>query len=153
MKQLALAMISAYQRYVSPHKGFCCAYRVHTGRKSCSVLGFRAIRRYGLIRGVAVLRRRTYLCGVAHRRYASPRKHVFHAQRGFCDIGCDFPCDLPSTDGCPLIGDCLKYCDCGGCDWSSNDKKKRSEERYVHIPPHGRNADRSCDACGEDSST
>ena len=29
------ATIRFYQRRLSPHKGFCCAYRAHTGRRSC----------------------------------------------------------------------------------------------------------------------
>jgi len=44
MRKLVLAAITGYQTYLSPYKGFCCAYRVHTGRKSCSALGFRAVR-------------------------------------------------------------------------------------------------------------
>ncbi|MEJ2423021.1 MAG: membrane protein insertion efficiency factor YidD [Candidatus Thiodiazotropha sp.] len=28
--------ISGYQRYISPHKGFCCAHRKMTGEMSCS---------------------------------------------------------------------------------------------------------------------
>ena len=43
--------IGAYQRYLSPYKGFCCAYRAHTGRASCSALGARVIRRHGLLAG------------------------------------------------------------------------------------------------------
>ena len=58
MKQLALAAIRLYQRHLSPHKGFCCAYRVHTGRASCSSLGYRAIRRFGLWLGLVILHRR-----------------------------------------------------------------------------------------------
>jgi len=27
----SVALISAYQRYLSPRKGYCCAYRAHTG--------------------------------------------------------------------------------------------------------------------------
>ena len=38
MRALALVAIGAYQRYVSPYKGFCCAYRAHTSRASCSAL-------------------------------------------------------------------------------------------------------------------
>ena len=50
LKILALAAITLYQRFVSPRKGFSCAYRFHTGGPSCSVLGFRAVRRYGVHR-------------------------------------------------------------------------------------------------------
>lgn len=140
MRRLALAAIAGYQRYLSPHKGFCCAYRVHTGRHSCSVLGFRAVRRYGVLVGLAILRRRTYLCGVAHRRFSKPRYHAFHTQRGYCDLSCDMPCDLPSVDGCHLpagVSNCFSYaCDCSGCDWPSRNRRSSEEEQYVYIPPN-----------------
>lgn len=150
MKTLLLAAIRAYQRHVSPHKGYGCAYRLHTGHGSCSHLGFRAVRRYGVWQGLAVLRRRLFLCGVAHRRYgiaALPR--LGQAQRGFCDASCDLPCDapgceLPGTDcGGAGRGSCLeKACDwgdcCSGCDWPSRSRKQADDEGWVHIPPQRR---------------
>jgi len=136
MRQLVLAAITTYQRYLSAHKGFCCAYRAHTGRKSCSNLGFRAVRRYGVFAGLAVLRRRTYLCGVAYRRYAKSRHHPLHSQQGFCDLGCDLPCDVPSLGGCHSLGDFASCCDAGSCDWPSRNRKNRDDERYVYIPPN-----------------
>lgn len=134
-RSMVLAAISFYQRYVSPYKGFCCAYRHHTGRQSCSMLGIRVVRRYGAFKGLAVLRRRLYLCGVAHRRYTPVgRVRAMGHQQGFCDVGCDIPCDfsfdLPDIDLCSSIGDC------GSCDWPSRDKKQNNDEQYVHIPPN-----------------
>lgn len=145
MRKLVLAAIVGYQRYVSPHKGFCCAYRTHTGRKSCSALGFRAVRRYGALAGLAVLRRRTYLCGVVHRRYTMPRSRILHSQQGFCDVGCDLPCDVPSFDGCLSVGDFASCCDCGSCDWPRRNRKSQEGEQYVYIPPNvkGRKEDRT----------
>ena len=66
-----LAVIRLYQRHLSPHKGFHCAYRVHTGRASCSALGYRVVRRHGVFAGLGLIRERTQLCGVAHRRHAA----------------------------------------------------------------------------------
>ena len=133
MRTIVLAAITSYQRYVSPHKGFCCAYRAYTGRQSCSSLGFRVVRRYGVFGGLTVLRRRLYLCGVAHRRYSAPHKRGLHRQQGFCDVGCDIPCDfscdLPSIDICSSIGDCAS------CDWPTRSKKSNDQEQYVYIPP------------------
>jgi len=139
LRTLALAAITGYKRYLSPHKGFSCAYRNRTGCASCSTLGFRAIRRYGTAGGIRVLRKRLYKCGVTHRRFAERPLRPFRKQRGECDPGCDF-------SGCDLFGDCdlgsgrswLRACDfldCGNaCDWSRRDKP-REEERDVHIPP------------------
>ncbi len=140
MRAIILATISAYQRYISPHKGFCCAYRAHTGRQSCSALGFRAVRRYGAILGLSVLRHRLYLCGVAHRRYSVPRRPHFRSQQGFCDIGgCDLPCDANcdflNGHTCSSLGDFANFCDCGSCDWPDRKRKRNNDEQYVYIPP------------------
>jgi putative component of membrane protein insertase Oxa1/YidC/SpoIIIJ protein YidD len=146
MRRLALAAIRLYQKYISPHKGFCCAYRKHTGRASCSALGYRAVRRYGVLCGAQVIRSRTHLCGVVHRRQRSELPvRSLHAQRGVCDIGCDLPscdlpcnpnCDLPSLKGVSGVCDFLSCCDCGSCDWPNKKRKQsKEEEQYVYIPP------------------
>ncbi|WP_348946084.1 membrane protein insertion efficiency factor YidD [Chitinibacter sp. FCG-7] len=100
----ALLLIRAYQRYLSPYKGFHCAYRCHTGRASCSALGYRVIRRFGVIRGIALLRNRLKRCSDIHAVSMPPRPSRY--QRGDCDPGCD--------------PDCL---DCLSCDWPSRSKK------------------------------
>lgn len=139
MRALVLMAITAYQRYLSPYKGFCCAYRAHTGRAGCSGLGYRAVRRYGVWSGLRVLRRRMYLCGVAYRRYAPPSQRPHRAQRGDCDFGCDLPCDfncdLPRGKSCFRFGDLLNCCDCGSCDWPDRKNKGNDQEQYVYIPP------------------
>lgn len=122
MKQLALAAIQLYQRQLSPHKGFCCAYRCHTGHASCSQLGYRSIRRFGLRRGLLLLRQRLLKCGIAHRRHAAWPGAAFRQQAGFCDLSCDLPCDGDCSP-CDLIGD-----------WGSSGKSKQ-EERDVRIIP------------------
>ncbi|WP_426117055.1 membrane protein insertion efficiency factor YidD [Massilia sp. PWRC2] len=126
MKSLALYAIRLYQRYLSPYKGFSCAYAAVCGHASCSALGYRAIRRFGLWRGVGVLDQRLYRCGVAYRRLqrvtlAVPRSR----QAGIIDCGgCDVPssCDLPchGPHGChlPHLFDGCDLSSCGGdCNW------------------------------------
>ena len=149
MRLLALCLIRAYQRWLSPHKGFSCAYRVHCGRASCSALGYRVIRRHGCLLGLALLRQRLGLCGVAHRRYGvAPSPRLSHSgQRGLCDAGCDLPgdcpaCDLPGVRALSSLCDALSCCDCGsGCDWPSRKKERaqspreRWAERRKRLPP------------------
>jgi uncharacterized protein len=105
MKQLLLAAIRAYQRYVSPYKGFSCAWRVHRGGQSCSGYGHHVIARYGARRGLALLGRRLDACGETHRIFHKPVNY----QSGHCDLpSCDLPsCDLQS-------GDTGQVCDCIG---------------------------------------
>lgn len=121
MRAFPLAAIRFYQRFLSPLKGFRCAYHAHTGRQSCSHLGFRAVRRYGALSGLAVLRQRLYLCGVAHRRYSPPHCRPPLAQRGDCDVGCSLPCDI--------LGNC------GSCDWPERKRKDNYSEQAVYLPP------------------
>ena len=104
MKLFALYLIRFYQRWLSPHKGFVCAYRHHTGCGSCSALGHRAIRLFGVWKGIAVIRARLVQCGriyEKHRKKTSLSRHL-HAQRGDCDLdcgGCDgVGCDVPDFD-------------------------------------------------------
>jgi uncharacterized protein len=142
LRRAVLNAIRAYQRYVSPYKGFCCAYREHTGRASCSALGYRAVRRHGVFAGLAIARERTFRCGVAHRRHRLRLVPALHSQRGVCDVGCDLPCDggcdLPSGKSFSKACDFLSCCDCGSCDWPDRKRKSRERERSVYLPPASR---------------
>jgi putative component of membrane protein insertase Oxa1/YidC/SpoIIIJ protein YidD len=134
MKSLALGAIRFYQRFLSPRKGFCCAYAAIKSHGSCSALGYRAIRRYGVWRGIAVLDKRLEKCGVAYRR--QQRHGVRSRQAGFLDCACNAPavCDLPCGDlpGCDMPHSCSKLMSCGdlmncsACDWRR--RKQRDEK-------------------------
>ena len=154
MQRLLLWAIEVYQRHLSPHKGFSCAYRCHTGHASCSQLGWRAVRRWGAVGGLQVLRQRLFMCGVAYRRFGPlkpMRRGVYRgpraAQQGECDIGCDAAsCDGPGggRSGCGP-GDALDCLDCSPCDLWDRKKRDRTptrrkgkgwgDEKYVYIPP------------------
>jgi putative component of membrane protein insertase Oxa1/YidC/SpoIIIJ protein YidD len=121
-RALLLAAIRFYKRHVSPHKGFACAYRVHTGRASCSTLGYRAVARHGVFRGLGILDARLAQCRLKHEKYGPrpmPRTtpRLPPSQAGFLDCGgCDLPgCDLPGCDLPGCDGD-LCDCDCDICD-------------------------------------
>jgi uncharacterized protein len=116
LKLLALAGVGVYRRYVSPHKGFSCAMRVHRGGPSCSAFAERVLRRFGVWRGVVLLRRRLARCGQAFERHHGSALRT--AQRGSCDAPCDLPCDGSELKHCDVTP-----CDCADC--GSNDKKKR----------------------------
>ncbi len=141
MQRLALAAIRFYQRRISPHKGFCCAYRVHTGGASCSTLGYRAIRRFGIWRGLTLLRRRLAKCGVASQRQRAQRpechthasRHAkpphWQAQAGYCDPGFSYDCGFMACDfvsnssalgtqhctSCTGCSQCISCTDCAHC--------------------------------------
>lgn len=120
MRGLLIAAIGFYQRVLSPRKGYRCAYGHHTGRASCSHLGYRAVRRFGVWRGLLLLRRRVHLCGVAHRRHALM---PLHAQRGVIDLDCG------ALDAVECCGDV------GSCDWPDwKNRKAARKEKQVHRP-------------------
>ncbi len=112
MKTLLLAAIRMYRRYLSPYKGFSCAWRIATGGESCSAYGYRVISRHGTKVGIGLLRRRMAACGDAHRHATAsgqPRRALppaLHRQRGDCDIGCFdvSSCDMPSCGKRNLLG-------------------------------------------------
>jgi putative component of membrane protein insertase Oxa1/YidC/SpoIIIJ protein YidD len=130
MKILALAAIRGYQRWISPHKGFCCALRAMTGGDSCSAYGYLVIARFGLRRGLGLLRRRLDLCGHVHRSPAPAGSRVRpgpavrnpwrHREQGHCDLPCDSSCDTPcDSSGCGL---CDLSCELG-------EARRRAESR------------------------
>lgn len=129
----ALLAIRAYQRFLSPLKGYACAFRVLTGRDSCSAYGYRVIERFGLPRGLVLLRRRMHACSQHYHRHYSEAATTRHLtarhrmQAGYCD--CDGPgdlsCDLPSSKCASNLCDGSDFIDC--CDWS--EKKKKNTRR------------------------
>ena len=131
LKHLALSLIHAYQRWISPHKGFACAHRVHLGGPSCSKVGARLIRRFGLRKGLPVLRLRLQRCGDMHRLHHPRWTRPLAAQRGDCDLPCDLPCDggdAPSgRSAWRCLGNCAD-CGCSPCDLLDFNRKKRDKE-------------------------
>ena len=61
----ALMCIGGYQRYLSPYKGYRCAYHAATGRASCSRHAQRVIDRAGVWYGLRLLHRRFERCALA----------------------------------------------------------------------------------------
>ncbi|MDQ1834004.1 membrane protein insertion efficiency factor YidD [Massilia scottii] len=139
MKTLALTAIGFYQRHLSPYKGFRCAYCAYTGNASCSALGARAIRRYGVWDGLGVLQGRLQKCGIAYRRYrpsvpSAPRLLARPNQAGECDLPCDCSCGLFSSgNACDMASYCVDAKDC----WDAvrGRREPRQEEELIYIPP------------------
>jgi putative component of membrane protein insertase Oxa1/YidC/SpoIIIJ protein YidD len=116
----ALGAIRAYQRHLSPRKGYSCALRGATGGRSCSAYGYRVIARCGLRKGLWLLERRLDACGRQHQFRGGPLSY----QHGNCDPGCDLACDV--GDVASGVCDVLGNCSTGGCDlgsWSRSNKK------------------------------
>jgi putative component of membrane protein insertase Oxa1/YidC/SpoIIIJ protein YidD len=71
--QFTDSAIGAYQRYLSPYKGFCCAYRAHTGKRSCSNYGRAIVQKLGLIAFLAALPRQFERCKLAYQKLLAKR--------------------------------------------------------------------------------
>jgi putative component of membrane protein insertase Oxa1/YidC/SpoIIIJ protein YidD len=81
----AVAAIVFYQRHLSPHKGYCCAYRAHTGRCSCSEFARRFVLRAGCWRLLHVLPRRFAKCRAAHLALAAQQEERRQGDRTIND--------------------------------------------------------------------
>lgn len=73
VRRAAWVSITGYQRYLSPHKGFCCAHRVLHGGESCSAYGKRTLFEEGLRAGLPLLRQRLRDCKTAHQTLRARR--------------------------------------------------------------------------------
>ena len=121
MRGILLLSIRIYQAYLSPYKGFRCAYHAHTGRRTCSTFGFTAIDRNGVIVGLLLLRRRFRKCAHAANLKAVRTRHPAH-QAGHCDLpvgDCDF------GHGC----DASDALDCDGCGGTERPPRRLSRKR------------------------
>ena len=58
-------MINIYQKYISPHKGFCCAYRAYSGNSSCSEFTKITIKKNGLIKAIPSIKKQFLKCKIA----------------------------------------------------------------------------------------
>ncbi len=82
----AVLCIEAYRRYLSPYKGYRCAYHAATGRSSCSRYAQQAIGRRGVWNGMRLLRRRFGRCALAAAALADgPDKPNSRKFFGECD--------------------------------------------------------------------
>ena len=109
--RLLIYFIQCYQRHISPHKGFSCAYRLAYGGSGCSGVGLRLIRRYGVVSGYFLLRKRLARCRFAAQelRTIPPRRNGFATkQRGDCVPDCG-GCDVLSCDTDMGLGDCTQW--------------------------------------------
>jgi len=64
-RSIIIFVIEWYQRYLSPRKGYCCAYRVAHKRCSCSHYGKRVVQRRGALAFVPLMQRRFARCAKA----------------------------------------------------------------------------------------
>ena len=65
MKWIFLKLISMYQKYISPKKGFSCAHRIYFSGSSCSQHCAEVIREFGVVSGLIKMNARFQECKTA----------------------------------------------------------------------------------------
>jgi putative component of membrane protein insertase Oxa1/YidC/SpoIIIJ protein YidD len=98
--------ITAYQRYVSPHKGFCCAHNALHHRGSCSEFGKKVALRFGVWRFLRLMAVRFKECRsayVALQTEAEKEKGREENEPGDCPVS-------PFSKECGYCGYAPCYC-------------------------------------------
>lgn len=66
INNLAIVVIEYYQKYISPHKGYCCAYSYYTGKPSCSEFTKQCIQKYGIIKTIPLFSKQIEKCKIVY---------------------------------------------------------------------------------------
>ena len=113
MNKLAVLIISFYQRYISPYKGYRCAYGVLNNRGSCSNIVKEIIRTQGLLSGWGNIKAQFSACSNANDELKKRKKDDEQKKdkRGDPCTGCD----CGSFIDCVPIRSCKKGPD-SNCD-------------------------------------
>lgn len=113
---LAIALIDAYRTWVSPYKGFRCAYGARGGKVTCSCFGLRVFKRTTPLKALGVLKKRLDLCRLAYEEHKEKKRRKREERRaavtntasdmaeGMCD-GIDLCANVPDPSGCDGAGD------------------------------------------------
>jgi len=131
MNRLAIFLINIYQRFISPRKGFRCAYGALHGNGTCSQRIKDIICQFGVVGGYKKIKQQFSNCKLAYVQLQKnpeldkgkkdrPKKKRRRDQCDFCD--CPGSCEPPSSckggggggggKGCDLPCDIDLPCDC-----------------------------------------
>lgn len=110
MRPFFIFLITLYQRYISPYKGFRCAYGCYHQTLSCSGMVKNIIAEHGLIAGWPLIKQQFAACRLAYetlqqeddrnnrrnnRRRRQRQKRDCGTRIDACDCGLDLLPDLP----------------------------------------------------------
>jgi putative component of membrane protein insertase Oxa1/YidC/SpoIIIJ protein YidD len=129
LTEISIIAINLYQKYISPHKGFCCAHRVYSGEESCSQYAKSVITQHGLICAIPMIRAQFDRCVFAAEALKKEKKEKKKSDTEVmgdcaCDVGCrslDCFSSLPlprscsgrshsgAVDSCDAFGDCHPF--------------------------------------------
>ncbi|MBN2768713.1 MAG: membrane protein insertion efficiency factor YidD [Campylobacterales bacterium] len=108
---LAIQLINFYQRYISPHKGYRCAYRVYTGDVSCSEYAKISIQKNGVFRAYPLIKEQFAKCKCAHEALKKEKETETEKKKNSSDTcGSGVDCLAPCAD---ILS--YKHLDCDVC--------------------------------------
>lgn len=123
LRKLLIGVIKSYQRFISPHKGFRCAYSVYHHTQSCSVAAVDILQQnQNVINSIQQIRERLLACkeaNVALQMFKEREKENQKKSNACSDSvqgldcagnSCSFV-DSSCFDGCSGCGSC------GSCSW------------------------------------
>ncbi|HTW96462.1 MAG TPA: membrane protein insertion efficiency factor YidD [Candidatus Methylomirabilis sp.] len=134
LKETWSVSITVYQKFISPHKGYHCAYAAWHHDISCSEYGKREIAGEGVIKGLILLRQRFAECHSAARLICLAKQNGCSAsaadsstteKKESCCCTCWNGCGEKVGEGGEKVNDkvcnssCGRSCGCdddGGCD-------------------------------------
>ncbi|HEY8026498.1 MAG TPA: membrane protein insertion efficiency factor YidD [Burkholderiaceae bacterium] len=131
LRYVGVGLIRGYQRYLSPRKGYRCAYGVLHGSGTCSSVGLDIMRDRGVLAFLRLMPLQFDACRAAvttlqrqseeekRRRNKAAEDGKRNSQSG-CS-GADWSdCDSGDTFTCGEIGEC-EALECGECEFGSCD--------------------------------
>lgn len=74
MRHFFIFLISLYQKYISPYKGFRCAYGCYHQTKSCSAIIKNIIAEHGLLAGWPLIKQQFNNCHLAYQALETERE-------------------------------------------------------------------------------
>jgi len=110
-KQVAVLGVDAYQTWISPHKGYHCAFAEHHHGTSCSAYGKKVFQEHGVAAGLLMLKVRFEQCHDARLALESASRRIPKCEQA---SGCG-DCGEGTGKGCGIFGGhfCQGFCD--GC--------------------------------------
>lgn len=140
MRHFLIFLITLYQKHLSPHKGFKCAYACYHRSLSCSAMVKNIIAEHGLTTGWPLIKQQFANCHLAYQlleterekqeRERRERRRRHNRQQRDC-FSKEDRCD------CALeLGDCLPDLPCNGCDVSFLVFKRRKKSIHQTSSTH-----------------
>ncbi|MDO9178456.1 MAG: membrane protein insertion efficiency factor YidD [Agitococcus sp.] len=130
MRHFFIFLITLYQKYISPHKGFKCAYACYHRSLSCSAMVKNIIAEHGVIAGWPMIKQQFANCHLAYQYLETEREKKERERRERSRRRNRPPqreC-LSKKDKCDCaleLGDCVPDLPCNSIIFNVNKKSKQ----------------------------